>query len=447
MAWSDITFPGSSLLTSTKMNQVVSNLNEIKSTNLLTSQTINSSVDNNDPVYYNTAIGEWTKSFLGATTPQGFYKGDNEIVLNGFASNISSIGAGRFYWLANSGGLVWDINSSDSKVKVGFSKTSSEFYVDIDTQAGSVSIWKSPLGFFGGGQNGPRSNVIDYIDIILAISNASDKGDLTAARQNLAAVNGLTYGFFGGGDEVSADNNVIEYIGVTVPINNAIDKGDLSKYRDSLAGNNGTTLGFFAGGIGSNSSPNSAVDIIDYIDITITTGNALDKGDLTVPRHTFAANNGTTLGFFAGGNGTSPQPILNIIDYIDITITTGNALDKGDLTEFRARLAGNNGTTLGFFAGGINSGPSATAVNNIDYIDATTTTGNALDKGDLTVARSRLSANNGTTLGFFAGGLSSGSIISDIIDSIDITTTTGNATDKGDLTVARQSLAGCSGVS
>ena len=62
---------------------------------------------------------------------------------------------------------------------------------------------KYPYGFFGGGDTGSASNVIDYIDVNLLVGNATDKGDLTVARNKLAGVSGRIYGFYGGGDNGS----------------------------------------------------------------------------------------------------------------------------------------------------------------------------------------------------------------------------------------------------
>jgi len=149
---------------------------------------------------------------------------------------------------------------------------------------------------------------------------------------------------------------------------------------------------------------------------------------------------GGARGVFGGGyDGSS---FLNTIDYITIS-STGNATDFGDLTVARSRLgATSNGTTgRGVFGGGMITG--GTASNVIDYITIGTT-GNATDFGDLTAARRGLTAtSNGTTgRGVFGGG-HDGSSYFNTIDYITISST-GNATDFGDLTLARQNLAATS---
>ena len=136
------------------------------------------------------------------------------------------------------------------------------------------------------------------------------------------------------------------------------------------------------------------------------------------------------------GGGVAPAA-TNTIDYITIA-SIGNAIDFGDLTVARYNLAACSSSTRGIFGGG-NVTPAAT--NTIDYITIAST-GNAIDFGDLTIARSDLVACSSITRGVFGGGLTPTS--QNTIDYITIATT-GNAIDFGDLTVARSDLAACSG--
>ena len=90
----------------------------------------------------------------------------------------------------------------------------------------------------------------------------------------------------------------------------------------------------------------------------------------------------TFRGVFGGG---TPGP-TNTIDYITIA-STGNAIDFGDLTVARNSLSACSSSTRGVFGGGF----APTANNTIDYITIATT-GNAIDFGDLTVTRQQLAA-------------------------------------------------------
>jgi hypothetical protein len=140
------------------------------------------------------------------------------------------------------------------------------------------------------------------------------------------------------------------------------------------------------------------------------------------------------VGLFGGGTPTG----ANTIDYITIT-STGNATDFGDLSVARYALAACSSGTRGVFGGGI-AGP---ILNTIDYI----TIGigeNATDFGDLTQIRMAISACSSSTRGIFGGGGNNSlNTVSNIIDYITIATT-GNATDFGDLTQERYGIAACS---
>ena len=86
---------------------------------------------------------------------------------------------------------------------------------------------------FGGGTDGSNSNVIDYITIS-STGNATDFGNLSTARNSLAATsNGTTgRGVFGGGYDGSA-SDVIDYITIS-STGDATDFGNLSVARYNL---------------------------------------------------------------------------------------------------------------------------------------------------------------------------------------------------------------------
>ena len=105
--------------------------------------------------------------------------------------------------------------------------------------------------------------------------------------------------------------------------------------------------------------------------------------------------NGGARGVFGGG--ITPT-IINTIEYITIS-STGNAIDFGDLSSGKRQPAGCASNTRGIFAGGNN--PVVT--NTIDYVTISST-GNATSFGSLTVARSAIGACSNSTRGIFAGG-------------------------------------------
>ena len=141
-------------------------------------------------------------------------------------------------------------------------------------------------------------------------------------------------------------------------------------------------------------------------------------------------------GLFAGGRtGTR----TNVIDYILIT-TTGNATDFGDLTVARQispSLISSNTRTV------FNAGYEGTSAQptTMDYV-TTATTGNATDFGDLTVGRYGASGCSNQTRGLIMGG-DQASGTDNTISYITIAST-GNGSNFGDLTTAPLNSGGSS---
>lgn len=233
--------------------------------------------------------------------------------------------------------------------------------------------------------------------------------------------------------------NILDYITIS-SAGNATDFGDLTLARERYAStsNGENERGIFAGGYGNTASP-AERNIIDYITIN-SAGNATDFGDLleTLDNTPADVSNGSDeRGLIAGGTHTSTK--RNVIQYITIN-SAGNAVDFGDLTIARMYLSGvSNGTAQrGCFGGGQNSGGSN--VNTIDYVTINSI-GNATDFGDL-LASAALTAglsNFRDQRGCFAGNQAS----SNVIQYITINSP-GNGTDFGDLILGRASLSACS---
>jgi hypothetical protein len=126
------------------------------------------------------------------------------------------------------------------------------------------------------------------------------------------------------------------------------------------------------------------------------------------------------------------------IDFINATTTSGNATDVGNLVSTSQYLAGSQGETKGWFIGGYNNGGAN--IDVICYIDLETQIQNATDRGNLSRSIRQLSASEGATYTYVFGGYDSAQ--RDYIDYFDHSLATGNAADKGDLTVARSNTGG-----
>ena len=148
---------------------------------------------------------------------------------------------------------------------------------------------------------------------------------------------------------------------------------------------------------------------------------------LTLPKGT-TTQRSRGRGVFGGGN---PGSANGTMQYVQIQ-SQGNALDFGDLTVAR-QSTGLGNATRGVFGG--NAHPTG---DTIDYIHIATT-GNAVDFGNLQSSLNGRAAASNSTRGIFAGGGTP--TPSNEIDFITIATL-GNSTDFGNLTVARRNHAG-----
>ena len=144
--------------------------------------------------------------------------------------------------------------------------------------------------------------------------------------------------------------------------------------------------------------------------------------------------NGGARGLIMGGETPGPTNV-NTISYITIS-STGNAIDFGDLTLARRGL--NNSalasSTRGIIAGGfVTPTPTMTASNIIDYVTISST-GDAIDFGDKTLPGYYWVAVSNSTRGIWGGGYAP--MTPTIVNTLEYITiaATGNAVDFGDLT-------------
>jgi hypothetical protein len=324
-----------------------------------------------------------------------------------------------------------------------------EMVIDTPALGTSSDTGAGARGLFGGGFTGPspanaETDVIQYINISSA-GNAVDFGDLSATRRFLTSLSSSTRGVFGGGvtsTPALTYLNVIEYITIS-STGNAVDFGDLSVGKAYLSACSSSTRGVFGGGY----TPTPAVTILNTIEyITISsTGNAQDFGDLSVGRLDLSACSSSTRGVFGGGVTTTPAvTIFNTIEYITIS-STGNAQDFGDLSVGKYGLNACSSSTRGIFAGGFIFTPAFTYFNTIEFITISST-GNAVDFGDLSVGKNYSSSCSSPTRGVFGGGgtpTPATTGFTNTIEYINISSF-GDAVDFGDLSAPTRVLSACS---
>ena len=164
--------------------------------------------------------------------------------------------------------------------------------------------------------------------------NASDFGDRTVPAGNVAVVSNGDgdRGVIAGGRQgspVNASVNVIDYVTIS-SAGDASDFGDLTAARDDFAGTASATRGVFFGGYVHPAVGTGNINTIDYVTIG-SAGDATDFGDLLDSQRDHGACSNLTRGIVAGGNGNAASAAdVNVIQYITIG-STGNAQDFGDL--------------------------------------------------------------------------------------------------------------------
>ena len=194
-----------------------------------------------------------------------------------------------------------------------------------------ASVCDGTYGVNAGGAVNPGRDVIEYFTVATP-SNASDFGDINNDTSWGFVGGGLanaTYGVFAGGSNYTYSNTYIDYITIDTP-GNATDFGNLTAARAYIGGVSDETRGVFPGDNNNN--------VIDYITID-TPGNATDFGDMNWQDQATAGMSDATYGVWAAGGNIDQQ-----MDYITIQ-TTSNATDFGDLTEGRVQSGGCSGSS------------------------------------------------------------------------------------------------------
>ena len=224
----------------------------------------------------------------------------------------------------------------------------------------------------GGYTSVGKRNVMEFVTMS-STGNAQDFGDQSvhgsSGRTSCIGLSNSTRGLMVGGQNSNSSpyyTNGISYVTIASK-GNDIDFGDANNSGGGSSSGCGSAVrGIYQ--LGGNPRP------IDYITFS-TTGNGQDFGDLAANFGGPAGASNAVRGIFAGGNNN------NNINYITIS-TTGNATDFGDLTLPRFELVGLGSPTRAVFAGGSQEPATPFISNRIDYVEIMTT-GNAVQFGDL----------------------------------------------------------------
>ena len=212
------------------------------------------------------------------------------------------------------------------------------------------------------------TNEIDFVTIA-STGDAQDFGDSTVANGYNKALSsqirslGLAY----------SSINSINYVTIATT-GNAVDFGDQSGVLEGGGTCASSTRGVLAGG--------GNIQRMDYVTI-MTTGDAKDFGDLSATVTSGTGLSNSTRGVFKIGFQSG---FTNALEYITIA-TLGNSTDFGDALNVNSSLAMGASPTRGIIAGGASPTSPYPRVNVIQKIEILTT-GDAIDFGDLSFASS-----------------------------------------------------------
>ena len=212
------------------------------------------------------------------------------------------------------------------------------------------------------------TNEIDFVTIA-STGDAQDFGDSTVANGYNKALSsqirslGLAY----------SSINSINYVTIATT-GNAVDFGDQSGVLEGGGTCASSTRGVLAGG--------GNIQRMDYVTI-MTTGDAKDFGDLSATVNSGTGLSNSTRGVFKLGFQSG---FTNALEYITIA-TLGNSTDFGDALNHNSSLAMGASPTRGIIAGGSSPTSPYPKTNVIQKIEILTT-GDAIDFGDLSFASS-----------------------------------------------------------
>ena len=281
-------------------------------------------------------------------------------------------------------------------------------------------------GIIAGGRNHPVAyKSIDTIEISSA-GNATDFGDLTT--QNTGGAGGsssTTRGFIiGGYDPSPADHQTeMQYI-VFASQGGANIFGDLRSKNTAIGQASNNVRGILYGG----NDPSYIADIFQFNLQSLGSETDFGKVFEDVPiRNVVAAASPTRIVFAGGQNDDGNSKIIAFRE-----IASGGIVSKfGELTYAANGHGGTSSSTRAIFVGGA---VSPTTTNNINFITIASE-GDAQDFGDLTQKRRNITCNSNNIRTTFAGGTTASSGTGSNVNIIDFVTisTTGNAVDFGDL--------------
>ena len=279
-------------------------------------------------------------------------------------------------------------------------------------------------------------------------ASATDVGDLSKIKSYPAGALSSTHGYTMGGwnyipGEAQPNGGLVDIdkFSFASATTNASNIGDLTVLRYNVAGNTSTTHGYGVGGWAYPGDTPTGYNIIEKFPYA-TDSDATDVGDTVVTGNLkkTGTSNSETHGYQASGNGSSsPTPWYNQIQKFSFS-TDGNTVDVADVIRAgRTNSQNLQSSTYGYVSCWSRFEPADTAnENRIEKYSFAAGT-NSTDVGNLTRDGSWNASVSLTTYGYTSGGTDGG--YKDEIDKFAFASD-GNATDVADLIAINYNGAG-----
>ena len=263
-------------------------------------------------------------------------------------------------------------------------------YITISTQGNSTDFGSNIVegkrrcsgfgsrvrGFCAAGRTPSNKSTIDFVTFSSTGTTTAwgDNTSATGTADNMGFANS-TRGMTKAGHQSPGATGTLDYLTMS-STGGVHDFGDLAAHGDAGAACANPTRGVLAGGY------NPANDDTMSLVTIPTLGDATEFGNLTIGRYSLSACSNSIRAIWAGGQQRSPSPSTsprNLMEFLTIP-TLGNAVEFGELSVARSTASAVSSKTRGVWGGGY--APSSSDV--IDYVEFATQ-GTAVDFGNLTV--------------------------------------------------------------
>jgi hypothetical protein len=280
-------------------------------------------------------------------------------------------------------------------------------------------------GYFGGGTDGTNNlATIDKVDYANDTATASVRSSLSSAKNSISAIGNSNFGYFAGG--ISPGLTTVDRLEYSSDTQNTSTRTNLQTTLTQSTAVGNESFGYFSGA-------NTQIQKIDYSnDSTSIVGNIDDTRQLN------ASTSTRNFGYFSAGD----IPEVSIIQRINFSNDTANALFRTNHAFNRRQHGGVGNETYGYFGGGVIAGGFSTLVERLDYSNDTTQPN---IRGPLSLPRrGYLGATGSQNFGYFSGGDVPGPTYFSTTDRINYSNDTAVASIRGPLSTAKGSGAASS---